>query len=113
MMGRKRFPWWSDKARSMNLPNSQHPADQPIPEESLRHGTLAELLGIRVEFAPEELAPPVDFERLQRFVRHELPPDETHEVISLITSFRSWHEACAAVLSDHDDDQSAEETVRC
>ena len=62
----------------------QLPVDWPLPE----------LFGIEVRYAPDEFAPPVDLEKLRKYVRDELSAVETEEVCHLIASFRCWHEAC-------------------
>jgi hypothetical protein len=61
---------------------------------------LLEVLGVTIHYLPDELAPPVDREKLAQYLRDELSPDQLPEVYRLIGSFRCWHEACAALLRD-------------
>ena len=58
---------------------------------------FAELMGIEIRFAPDELAPPVDGDKLARYLCEALSPDETAEVCHLIGTFRCWYDACATL----------------
>ncbi|MGE5194817.1 MAG: hypothetical protein ACM3U2_20185 [Deltaproteobacteria bacterium] len=66
--------------------------DDPISPEEMAEldRPLHEILGIEPNFAPDDLAPPVDEERLLAFVREQLPAEEREEIICLIASFRPW-----------------------
>jgi hypothetical protein len=68
----------------------------PVPPDVVH--TLAELFGIKVRFAPDSLAPPVDSEKLAKYLNDELSPGEVEEVCHLIGTFRSWYLACGAIL---------------
>ena len=59
---------------------------------------LLEQLGIHENYLPDELAPPIDRERLARYLRGELPQNELQAVCRLIAAFRCWHEACTDLL---------------
>jgi hypothetical protein len=59
---------------------------------------LLEVFGLANHYLPDKLAPPVDREKLTRYLREELSPDELKEVCRLIASFRCWHKECAALL---------------
>lgn len=61
---------------------------------------LAEQFGVSVTFAPETLAPPLDWDRLRKFVEETLPPEATNEVRHLVATFRSWFDACTALRRD-------------
>lgn len=62
---------------------------------------LPELLGVEPDYAPEELAPPVDVALLRRFDRRELPAAESQMVAQLIASYRSWHAAWGELLRSY------------
>src|SRR5262249_49136342 len=72
----------------------------PDAKQSELDQPLLELLGISPRFAPDELAPPVDKERLADFVRNQMPRTEWLEVWELVTSFRTWYETWRSVLRD-------------
>jgi hypothetical protein len=59
---------------------------------------LRELFGLTDRYLPDRLAPPVDREKLIRYVRGELSASELKEVHWLLAAFRSWHDACATLL---------------
>ena len=60
---------------------------------------LHEVLGIApIQYASEELAPPVDHHRLTAFVRRQLPGVWHDETCRLVSTFRSWHEALGEAL---------------
>jgi hypothetical protein len=61
---------------------------------------LEEVLGLKLKFLPDQLAPPVDEQRLRSFLRHELSRDEAREVLSLTLKFRTWREALARAVRD-------------
>lgn len=70
-------------------------------EDVLESRSLADELGIdETDFAPDELAPPVDESRLQDFVRRTLPPREREELRQLVASFRPWREAWQRLVSE-------------
>jgi hypothetical protein len=64
----------------------------------LESDSLAKELGIEIDFAPDELAPPVDRDRLRSFVRKEAAEEIVVEVCHLIGSYRSWYEAWRETL---------------
>jgi hypothetical protein len=72
----------------------------PLTEEELDQldTPLHELLAIDPEFASEDLAPPIDRNRILAFVRNKLSPDERDEIADMIASYRSWHEALRDLL---------------
>jgi len=51
-----------------------------------------------LNFVTEELAPPVDEQRLRAFIREELATEDRDEIITLIASFRSWYSAWGELL---------------
>jgi len=59
---------------------------------------LNEILGVDIQYAADDLAPPVDERRLLAFLRGHLPPLERREVTDMIASFRSWHDALKDLL---------------
>lgn len=59
---------------------------------------LFETLGIDSGYAPDNEAPPIDRQRLAKFIRRELPPDDQDEVIRLIARYRPWHDAWAELV---------------
>lgn len=66
--------------------------------------SLFDELGIELDFAPDELAPPVDEEQLRRFVRKQLPRDEETEVCQLVAAYRPWFDAwCRLVRTERPD----------
>ena len=83
-----------------NNHHNSDPDDDPVTEEEMAEldRSLHEVLGIEMHFAPEHLAPPIDEQRLIAFVRNELSVDDRDEIIDMIASFRSWHEALGDVL---------------
>ena len=85
-----------DKRRDADV----SPDDEPISAEELARldRPLQEVFGIKVHFLPEDLAPPVDEQRLVAFVRHELSDDDRVEILDMISSFRSWNDALGVVL---------------
>ena len=76
-----------DDESSENSPEGEEdfPLDQP----------LEEVLGIPREYAAEEYAPPIQPDVLRAFIDRTLLADEADEVITLIATFRSWHDAWA------------------
>ena len=71
-------------------------------ENSQTEPSLLDKLGIKECFLPDEQAPPVDVERLEQYVRRELPEENASEVDTLIASYRNWHEAFGAALEQND-----------
>lgn len=59
--------------------------------------SLEETLGIPREYAPEELAPSIQQDRLQAFIARTLEADEREEILALIATFQSWHDAWIAL----------------
>jgi hypothetical protein len=83
------------------MTSDEQNADKPIPDDSAQRPVeqpLAEVFGIEVRYSPDECAPPVDLEKLRKYVRDELAVAETEEVCHLIASFRSWHDACTELF---------------
>jgi hypothetical protein len=81
--------------------------EQNLHHEALSEAELAELerplfesLGIDKGYASEKTAPPIDRERLMRFIRRELAPEDREQVIRLIARYRSWNDAWAALLRE-------------
>lgn len=65
---------------------------------------LAEALGIEIRYEADELAPPVDKDRIRAFDRRELPEPERSDVLKLISTFRCWHEAWGEVRREETPD---------
>jgi len=59
---------------------------------------LSELFGVKMRFAPDDLAPPIDNDRLGKFIRGELSREDAEEVCHLVGSFRAWYDACTDLL---------------
>ncbi len=59
---------------------------------------LFEEFGLEHEYKSEEEAPPVEKDLLARMARKEVTKDEADRVYSLITRFRSWHQAYIEAL---------------
>jgi hypothetical protein len=59
---------------------------------------LHEILGIEIDYQSEDLAPPIDEQRLLAFVRRQLSLRDRAEVIHLVASFRSWSDALRDLL---------------
>ena len=59
---------------------------------------LFETLGLDTGYAPDEEAPPIDRQRIAKFVRRELSPDDQDEVVRLIARYRPWHDAWAELV---------------
>lgn len=76
------------KARPLRNDDPMLPVERP----------LAEVLGIEVRFGSDDLAPPVDLDRIRQFLEHKLSPSEAEEVCHMIGSFRRWYEACTGLL---------------
>ena len=76
--------------------------EPPLTEEELLQldQPLHGLLGIEPEYASEDLAPPIDRNRLLAFVRNKLSPAERDEIADMIASYRSWHDALRDLLRD-------------
>ncbi|MBI3864607.1 MAG: hypothetical protein HY290_22220 [Planctomycetia bacterium] len=74
--------------------------DEPVSDEVLADldRPLNEVLGIEIHFAPDDLAPPIDERRLIAFAQGQLAADEKEEILDLVSSFRSWHDALREVL---------------
>ncbi len=62
--------------------------------------SLADALGIRDDFAPDFMAPPVDRDLVARFVRCELSGADREQVTDLIAAFRPWRLALRAALGE-------------
>jgi hypothetical protein len=60
---------------------------------------LKKNFGIEIRFAPDRLSPPVDIEKIAKYLRNELSVDESEEICHLIGSFRPWYDACGALFS--------------
>lgn len=72
-----------------------------VSEDILASRSLADELGIdESDFAPDELAPPVNEARLRKLVGGSLPPVERDELRQLIASFRTWRDAWRRMLSE-------------
>src|ERR1700693_5752009 len=69
--------------------------DEATPEEEAidLNRPLYEVLAIDTHWYPEELAPPIDEKRLLAYINDELSGKDREEVIELLVSFRSWHQA--------------------
>src|SRR5689334_20952045 len=81
-----------DKARdNHNGQNGRH--RDPVEIQS-----LAEMLGVPDDFAPDWMSPPVDRDLIRRFVRSEADEPEREQVLDFITAFRPWREALREVL---------------
>lgn len=85
----------------MSLPNEDFDAPLSPEEQAQLERPLHELLGLKPEYAPEELAPPVDAQLLLRFDHRELSPEDARMVAQLIASYRSWHAAWAELLRSY------------
>jgi len=86
---------------STDKPDDELPFDDDPASESKRSDLdrpLLELLGIKPNFAPDELAPPVDEHRLADFIGNQMPRSEWMEMWELVTSFRSWYDAWRSLL---------------
>lgn len=61
---------------------------------------LLDALGIKPAFVDDEgiSGPPVDPEKIRRYVRRELDPHATHEVRDCICAFRSWYQALTDII---------------
>lgn len=83
-------------------PQAHGPYDLPRDDSALppEERSLPEALGTEIQYAPEDLAPPVDRDRLRAFVRRKLNPGERKQVLGLIGMFRSWHLAWGEVLRE-------------
>lgn len=97
-------------ADSEQQPKSDGAAEpEPDADELLEsERPLAEILGIELHFAPEDLAPPVDEQRLGAFVRQELTGDDRDEILDLIAGFRSWYDALGKILREQGDRQDVD-----
>jgi hypothetical protein len=67
-------------------------------DEAFFDRSLEEVLGLELSFAPNDLAPAVDEERLRAFLSHKLSSDAARDVLSLVLRFRTWHEALARAV---------------
>ena len=59
---------------------------------------LAEAFGVERRFAAESTAPPVDWEMIVRYVRHELSSAEHEAIGQLIARYQSWFDACTLTM---------------
>ena len=66
-------------------------------ENSRRERSLEEVLGIPREYAPEELAPPIQRDKLKAFIARTLVGGEREEILAMIATFQSWHDAWIAL----------------
>jgi hypothetical protein len=57
-----------------------------------------EVFGFKIKFAPDALAPPVDDERIRRYIRKQLPEIERIQVRNLIADYRSWFTAWRMII---------------
>lgn len=69
-------------------------------EEVLQSDSLAEALGIEIDYAPDDMAPPVDDGLIRAYVRQELDEDRAFEAVQMIASFRTWHTAWGRVVAE-------------
>jgi len=84
----------SESMQDKSRKNVRHrPPDQADDERS-----LAEEFGIKVHYLPDEQAPPVDLDLLEKYIRQELSPEKTTAVCHLLANFRVWHDACTTLL---------------
>lgn len=95
-----RPPRARDDARAMTTPPKNPQSADPSSDEAFLDRPLEEVLGLKLKFLPDQLAPPVDEQRLRAFLRHELPRDEAREVLSFTLRFRTWHEALARAVRE-------------
>jgi hypothetical protein len=102
----------------MAMSNPPEDDDELLPgEDDLSDDEIAELdrplldvLGIEQNFAPDDLAPPVNERRLTAFVRDELAADQRTEVWELINSFQSWFQAWRALVARDADNGRTKKT---
>lgn len=89
-----------DMAETDDTRDDATDGDEPISDEMMADldRPLNEVLGIEIHFAPEDLAPPIDERRLVAFAQGQLAPEEKEEILDLVSSFRSWHDALREVL---------------
>ncbi len=73
-------------------------SELPDNQRASREGaSLSDALGVDRNYAPDELAPPIDVEKLRAFIARTLAEEEREEILGLIATFFSWHEAWAAL----------------
>lgn len=96
---KRRTPLADATSAPPQVPSGEHRKDLAGDSADIER-PLAEVLGIEVRFAPDDLAPPVDTDLLTHYLREELPQDETEQVCRLIGTFRTWYDACSALLQD-------------
>jgi len=69
-------------------------------ERALVERSLADLLDLERNFAPDDMAPPVDERRIADQLADRLTGLERLEVSQLVWSYRTWHEALRRVARD-------------
>lgn len=62
--------------------------------------SLAGELGIKEDFAPDRMAPPVDRDLIREFVGGSLTGDAREQVLDFLASFRPWRDALQDVLRE-------------
>ena len=59
---------------------------------------LAEILGIRPEFAPDAEAPPIDEELIENYLSNHLPNELSRQVALCIARYECWFNACTKMM---------------